>query len=243
MNAIVTGASRGIGKQIAIQLAKLGYNLVIHYNQSTQSSIDLAQYLKKEYKIKTYVFQANLMDYEQIINLYNFSLNKLNTIDVLINNAGICINKEFCDRNLEDFYKTFQVNLFSVYQLSKLVGSHMYNNKSGKIVNISSDNSINNFDPTTIDYDASKSALNSLTKNLAIQFAPYVNVNAIAPGWILTDMDKDILTPDIVELESQKILKKRMGKVEDVANLVEFLVSSKSDYIDGEIIVINGGMF
>ena len=119
----------------------------------------------------------------------------------------------------------------------------MVSNKFGKIVNISSNNSINGFFPTTIDYDASKSALNILTKNLAIQFAPYVNVNAIAPGWIDTDMNKDLLTNDIKELESQRILKHRIGEPCDVANLVSFLVSEKSSYINGQIIVIDGGMF
>ena len=119
----------------------------------------------------------------------------------------------------------------------------MYENKYGKIVNISSNNSINGFYPTTIDYDASKSALNSITKNLAIEFSPYLNVNAVAPGWIDTDMNKNVLTEDIKDLEAQRILKKRIGKAKDVANTVSFLVSDKAEYIDGQIIVVDGGMF
>ncbi len=243
MNIIITGASRGIGKAIAYQLASEGYNLIINYFKSESEANKICEELSMMYNIKAYPFKADISNYDDIKKLFDFSLSKFNKIDALVNNAGVCYDMEFSERTVSLFEKTFKTNLFSVFYLSKLVGEHMVKTGGGKIVNISSNNSFNGFSPTTIDYDASKSALNSLTKNLAIEFSPLVNVNAVAPGWIDTDMNSELLTPDIIEFESQKILKKRIGKPEDVANLVSFLISNKADYIDGEIIVIDGGYF
>ncbi len=243
LTALITGASRGIGKAIAMELASNGYNLIINYNKSKEKAENLVEVIKQKYNVEVFSFKADISKQEEIDQLVRFTFSKFDTIDILVNNAAICIDKEFNDRSVEDFKMTFNLNLFGVFYLSKIIGNKMVSNKFGKIVNISSNNSINGFFPTTIDYDASKSALNILTKNLAIQFAPYVNVNAIAPGWIDTDMNKDLLTNDIKELESQRILKHRIGEPCDVANLVSFLVSEKSSYINGQIIVIDGGMF
>jgi len=241
-NAIITGASRGIGREIAYQLASKGCNLIINYNNSEKKAFELCEEIKNKFKINAYIFKADISDEKEVENLFNFSINKLNKIDFLINNAGICMDMEFDDRTVSHFEKTFKINLFGVFNLSRLVGRHMKNNKYGKIINISSNNSINCFYPTSVDYDASKAALNSLTKNMAIEFSPYVNVNAIAPGWVETEMNKD-LTPDIMEYEKERILKKRIGTPKDVANLVSFLISDEAEYINGEIIVIDGGMF
>lgn len=243
LTALITGASRGIGKAIAIELAKNGYNLLINYNKSKEKAEKLAEVIKQEFNVEVFVCKADISKKREIDQLVDFAFSKYRTVDILVNNAAICIDKEFNDRSVEDFEKTFNLNLFGVFYLSKIIGNKMLNNKFGKIVNISSNNSINGFFPTTIDYDASKSALNILTKNLAIQFAPYVNVNAVAPGWIDTDMNKDVLTNDIKELESQRILKHRIGLPSDVANLVCFLISEKSNYINGQVIAIDGGMF
>ncbi len=243
LTALITGASRGIGKAIAMELASNGYNLLLNYNKSKEKAENLVEVIKQKYNVEVFSFKADISKQEEIDQLVKFTFSKFDTIDILVNNAAICIDKEFNDRSVEDFKMTFNLNLFGVFYLSKIIGNKMVSNKFGKIVNISSNNSINGFFPTTIDYDASKSALNILTKNLAIQFAPYVNVNAVAPGWIDTDMNKDLLTNDIKELESQRILKHRIGEPCDVANLVSFLVSEKSSYINGQIIVIDGGMF
>ena len=241
--AIITGASRGIGRAIATQLASEGYSLIINYNNSEQLADGLLRELVKKYSIKAFCFKADVSNEKEIDKMVKFALEKFGKIDVLINNAGICHDLPFEERTVSCFQKTFETNLFSVFYISKLVGRIMKENKYGKIVNISSNNSINGFYPTTIDYDASKSALNSLTKNLAIEFSPFINVNAVAPGWIDTDMNKDVLTNDIIPLECERILKHRIGLPKDVANLVSFLVSDKADYIDGEVIVIDGGMF
>ncbi|NCB48861.1 MAG: 3-oxoacyl-ACP reductase FabG [Clostridia bacterium] len=241
--AIITGASRGIGRAIATQLASEGFSLIINYNNSKFQAEELSKELQKKYNINAFHFKADVSNENDIDEMVNFAVKKFGKIDVLVNNAGVCVDLPFEERTVSSFQKTFKTNLFSVFYLSKLVGRIMKKNKFGKIVNISSNNSINGFYPTTIDYDASKSALNSLTKNLSIEFAPYVNVNAVAPGWIDTDMNKEVLTDEIAKLECERILKRRIGTPQDVANLVSFLVSDKADYIDGEVIVIDGGMF
>ncbi len=243
LNALVTGASRGIGREIAIQLAQNGANVIINYNKSKHLAENLCQELQEKYGVKTLAIQANIGDEKSVDRLVSTVYSVFDKIDILVNNAGICCDMELCDRTVGCFKKTFETNLFGAYQLTKIIGSKMKENKFGKIVNISSNNSINGFYPTTIDYDASKSALNLLTKNFAIELAPYVNVNAVAPGWIDTDMNKEVLTPDITELEAKRILKNRIGTPKDVANLVLFLISNESDYITGQIIAVDGGMF
>lgn len=240
--ALITGASRGIGSAIAYELASKGCDVIINYFNSEKKALELCEKIKKDFSVRAVTFKADIGNENDVINLFNFILNNFNKIDILINNAGVCYDMEFFDRTVKDFEKTFKTNLFGVFNISRLIGREMLKNKYGKIINISSNNSINCFYPTSVDYDASKAALNSLTKNMAIEFSPYVNVNAVAPGWIETEMNKD-LTPDIIEYEKEKILKKRIGTPEDVAKLVSFLVSDDSDYINGEVIVIDGGMF
>jgi len=240
--ALITGASRGIGKAIAIKLASLKYNLIINYVNSDEKAKNLTNELNKKYGIEAYHFCADIGNPEQIKSLYDFAKIKFKNIDILVNNAGICVDEELENKSFEQFIRTLSVNLVGPFELCKLVGKDMMVNKYGKIINISSNNSINCFYPTTIDYDASKAGLNNLTRNLAIQFSPYINVNAIAPGWIETEMNKD-LTPDIMELEKEKILKKRIGTPEDIANIVAFLISDDASYINGAVIVADGGTF
>ena len=116
----------------------------------------------------------------------------------------------------------------------------MLKNKQGRIINVSSTNGINTFFPTSIDYDASKAALINLTHNLAIQFAPYVHVNAVAPGWVNTDMNKD-LPQNLIEEETEKIYLKRFADPEQIATVIAFLASSDADYINSEVIKVDGG--
>ena len=239
--ALITGASRGIGKAIAIELAKRGCDIIINYKKSKSLADELALVLKNRLGVETLVCQADISNEKEVEKLVEISVKQFKKIDILVNNAGIAMDMELSDRTTGHFEETFKTNVFGAFYLTKLVGERMVDNNYGKIINISSNNSINCFYPTSIDYDASKSALNSLTKNFAIAFSPFVNVNAIAPGWIETDMNKE-LTPDIMELEKERILKKRIGKPEDVAKLVAFLASDDADYINGEIITIDGGM-
>ena len=242
MTALITGGTRGIGKAIVYTLAQKGYNIAFVYNKSTKEAHEIEQSIQKM-GVKCTSYALDLSETVQIHDLVSKIIKDFGKIDVLVNNAGVCFDKELCDRTVSLFEKTLKVNVLAAFELTKLVGQHMKNNKYGKVVNISSDNAISSFYPTTIDYDCSKAALNVMTKDFAIELAPYVNVNAIAPGWVDTDMNKNILTDDIKELESKRILKGRIGTPQDIANLVSFLVSAEAEYINGEVIVINGGMF
>lgn len=161
-------------------------------------------------------------------------------IDVLVNNAGIALDKEFEDRTVDDWHNTIDTNLIGPFLVSKYVGNEMLKVKSGKIINVSSTNGINAFFPTSIDYDASKAGIINLTHNLALQYAPYINVNSVAPGWVNTDMNKD-LPEDLINEETEKIYLKRFAEPEEIAKVIYFLASDDARYINGEIIKVDGG--
>ena len=253
--ALVTGSSRGIGKAIVEDFAKKGYNIVINYIKENEESENLKQELEKEYEIKALCIKADVSNENEVKDMIRNIINEFGKIDVLVNNAGIAIDKEFEDRTVEDWKKTLNVNLIAPFIVSKYVGKEMLKSKSGKIIkalqymlpecsgkiiNISSTNGIDAFFPTSIDYDASKAGLINLTHNLAIQFAPYINVNCVAPGWVNTDMNKD-LPKELVEEETNRIYKKRFAEPSEIAKVVTFLASDDADFINDEIIKVDGG--
>ncbi len=147
----------------------------------------------------------------------------------------------FNEIKIDDIKKTLDVNAIGAYNLSRHCYKYMIDNKWGRIINIASTNGINTYYPMCFDYDASKAALISLTHNLAMEFAPYVNVNAIAPGFIGTENELEGYDEEFLKEECEKILKKRYGKAQEVAYLVEFLISDKADYINNSVIRIDGG--
>lgn len=174
---LITGSSKGIGKATAVEFAKnRGVKVVINYLRDKEKAEELSNYLKQEYKIETLVIKADVSQEEQVKNMIQEVMNKYGRIDVLVNNAGMVIDKEFEDRTVEDWKRTLEVNVIGTFLVSKYASENMIKNKSGKIINVSSTNGINTFFPSSIDYDASKAAINNLTYNLAIQFAPYINV-------------------------------------------------------------------
>lgn len=232
---LITGGSRGLGKELCKTFRDNGYTVLFTYNRTSpvkelDGCIGYKCDLTNENDLRELI--------KKIYDEYN--------VDVLINNAAIEINKDFSSKTKMDFIKTLDVNLIAPFLLSKEIGSRMYLNEAGKIINISSNNSINKYDPVTVDYDASKAGLNILTKCLAKEYAPFVKVNAIAPGWILTDKIKELddsLDNKFVEEESKNILVNRFANCDDICNLALFLASSKSDYINSEIIRIDGGSY
>lgn len=238
---LITGSSKGIGKATAIEFAKWGYKVVINCLTDKENAEKLSNYLKEEYKTETLVIKADVSNEEQVKNMIQEIINKFGRIDVLVNNAGIAIDKEFEDRTVEDWKRTLEVNTIGTFLVSKYASENMMKNKNGKIINVSSTNGINTFFPSSIDYDASKAAVINLTYNLAIQFAPYINVNAVAPGWVNTEMNKE-LPKDLIEEETEKIYKKRFGEPEEIAKVICFLASKDPDYINGTVIKVDGGM-
>ena len=239
---LITGSSKGIGKATAVEFAKVGgYKVVINYLTDKKNAEELSNYLKQEYKIETLVIKADVSNEEQVKEMIQEIINKFGRIDVLVNNAGIAIDKEFEDRTVEDWKRTLEVNTIGTFLVSKYASENMMDNKSGKIINVSSTNGINTFFPSSIDYDASKAAIINLTYNLAIQFAPHINVNAVAPGWVNTEMNKE-LPKDLIEEETEKIYKKRFAEPEEIAKVICFLASEDAEYINGTVIKVDGGM-
>lgn len=236
---LITGSSRGIGKSIALDLVNENYNIVIHYNN------DLAEAKKVEEEINQYnentmIVKCNLENEDEIRSMVNEIINKFGKIDYLVNNAGIAIDTTFEDKTKENFMKILNINLIGQFLLSRIVGDMMYQNKFGKIINISSTNGIDTYYEESLDYDASKAGLISLTHNLSKHYAPYVLVNAIVSGWVDTEMIKD-LADSFRKKEEEKIYLNRFAEPEEIAHLVKFLLSDEASYINNSIIRIDGG--
>lgn len=241
-NVLVTGGTRGIGEAISREFAKKGYNLIINYVNSNEKAQNLKQELEKEYNIKVLPIQSDISNEIAIKNMVDTAIKEFGKIDVLVNNAGIVIDREFEDRTVEDWKKTLDINLIAPFVLTKLVGKEMMKQKSGAIINISSTNGINTYYPTSVDYDASKSGLISLTYDSAVQFAPYVRVNCVAPGWVNTEMNKE-LPEDFVKEETERILVKRFAEPKEIAKVVTFLASEDASFVNSTVIKVDGGWY
>ena len=165
-------------------------------------------------------------------------------IDVLVNNAAIEICSDFNEKDRESFIKVLNTNVVGTFLVSKYVGNEMKKVGKGRIINISSNNGIDKYDPSTLEYDASKSAIINMTYNLAKEFAPYINVNCVAPGWVKTEkieqLDKS-LDNKFIASESEKILLGRFADVEEIADVIYFLSSKEASYINGTVIRVDGG--
>ncbi len=236
---LITGASSKIGEAISRELIK-DYEVILHYNTNENRITTLKEELEKEYNKKVLTIRCNLSCEEEIDNMLKEIYSQYQNIDILINNAAITIDTVFEDKTKENFIKTLDVNLVAPFLLSKKIGPKMKENKGGIIINISSTNGIDTPYIESIDYDASKAGLISLSNNLANYLSPYVRVNTVCPGWINTDINKD-LDKDFVAKEIDKILLGRFGEPEEVSHLIKFLVSDEAKYINNSIIRIDGG--
>ena len=236
---LITGASSKIGEAISRELIK-DYEVILHYNTNENRITRLKEELEKEYNKKVLTIKCNLSCEEEIDNMLKEIYSQYQNIDILINNAAITIDTVFEDKTKENFIKTLDVNLVAPFLLSKKIGPKMKENKYGVIINISSTNGIDTPYIESIDYDATKAGLISLSNNLANYLSPYVRVNTVCPGWINTDINKD-LDKDFVAKEIDKILLGRFGEPEEVSHLIKFLVSDEAKYINNSIIRIDGG--
>lgn len=230
---LITGGTSGLGYATVKKLENC--KIILTYNNNALK----AESMKSE---NIDVFKCDMTSENDIKKLYNYVVEKYGYIDVLINNAAIAIDTLYEDKTKENFIKTLDTNLIGPFLLSRYFGDLMYQRKSGKIINISSTNGIDTNYPMSLDYDASKAGLISLTRNLALQYAPYVLVNAVAPGWINTEMNKN-LDNDFIDNETKKILLNRFGEPEEIANVIKFLVSDDASYINNTVIRIDGGSY
>ena len=230
---LITGGTSGLGYATVKKLENC--KIILTYNNNALK----AESMKSE---NIDVFKCDITSENDIKKLYNYVVEKYGYIDVLINNAAIAIDTLYEDKTKENFIKTLDTNLIGPFLLSRYFGDLMYQRKSGKIINISSTNGIDTNYPMSLDYDASKAGLVSLTRNLALQYAPYVLVNAVAPGWINTEMNKN-LDNDFIDNETKKILLNRFAEPEEIANVIKFLVSDDASYINNTVIRVDGGSY
>lgn len=235
--AIVTGASRGIGREIARSLARKGIKVIADYNRSEDKAKSLQDELKTE-GIEIDIFRADISKREEGHKLVEFAMQKYGKIDILINNAGISEYKLFTDEADEDWNRVINTNLYSVFMMSQEVSKNMILNHNGCIINISS--IWGNIGASLeVIYSASKAGVNGLTKALAKELGPSnIRVNAIAPGIMDTDMNRHLSEEEIEQIKNEIPLEK-VGIAEDIAKCVEWLV--EDNYTTGQIIGINGG--
>ena len=238
--ALVTGATRGIAKQIAITLSKEGYNIALNYRTEN----DELENLKKEIganNVEVLAVQGDVSNFEDCENVVKETIEKFGRIDVLVNNAGITKDMLLARMKEEDFKQVIDVNLVGTFNVTKNVISYMMKARSGRIINISSVVGISG-NAGQSNYAASKAGIIGFTKSLAKEVASRnILVNAIAPGFIQTSMT-DVLKDEIKEEIAKAIPLKRMGTADDVTNLVRVLGSEDSSYITGQVINVDGGM-
>lgn len=232
--AIVTGASRGIGRAITQRLAREGCKVVINYSKD-ESGAKKTQRLVG--KVETLLVQADITKVAECKKLVEQTLEKFGKIDILINNAGILIPKHLDETTEEDWDSTLNINLKAAFFLSKYASKHM---KGGSIVSISSIRALQSA-RNRVAYSASKAGIGGLTKSLAIDLAEKgIRVNAIAPHTTDTDILKTV-PKEVVDSFKEATLLKRLAKPEDIANAVAFLVSDEASFIDGQTIFVDGG--
>lgn len=238
--AIVTGASRGIGKSIAINFARQGSKVVLNYRSDDNGAETTKQEIEQNGGVAI-LHKGDVSDFYVAEELMNFCKEKFSRIDILVNNAGITRDTLVMRMKEEDFDSVINVNLKGSFNCAKHASSIMLRQKSGKIINISSVIGIIG-NAGQVNYATSKAGIIGMTKSLAKELGSRgINVNAIAPGFIETDMT-DVLGDNVKETILSHIPLKKMGKTEDVSNLAVFLASNMSDYITGQVITVDGGM-
>lgn len=238
--ALITGAARGIGKEVAKKFAKNGYNVVINYVSSKTDT----EKLKKEFEdlgVKVLLVKADVSNQEEAEDLVNQTINTFGKIDVLVNNAGITKDNLLMRMSEEDFEKVININLKGTFLVTKYAIKYMMKKRCGSIVNLASVVGVAG-NAGQCNYAASKAGIIGFTKSIAKELASRnIRANAVAPGFIKTDMT-EVLSDSVKENINSKIPLKRMGTAEEVANLVYFLSSEQSSYITGQVINVDGGM-
>ena len=238
--AVITGASRGIGKCIATKFAKEGANVVINYRNNEEEALKVKQELE-DLGSQVLVVKADVSELEQAENLIKEAKKEFGRVDILVNNAGITKDNLIIRMKEEDFDSVIKTNLKGAFNCLKAVTPIMLKQKYGKIVNMASVVGVVG-NPGQVNYCASKAGLIGMTKSLAKEIGSRnITVNAIAPGFIDTDMTK-ILSDDQKKKILSQIPLNKFGNVEDIANVALFLGSENSNYITGQVIHVDGGM-
>jgi 3-oxoacyl-[acyl-carrier protein] reductase len=238
--AVVTGASRGIGKAIAIKLAELGANIVVNYRSSKEAVEEVVKEIEAK-GAKVLAIQGDVSKFSEAENIIKKAKEEFGRIDILVNNAGITRDGLLLRMKEEDFDSVIDVNLKGAFNCLRHVTPIMMKQRSGKIINISSVVGVTG-NAGQVNYSASKAGIIGMTKSAARELAARgITVNAIAPGFIQTDMT-EVLSDKVQESIKANIPLKKLGSPEDVANLSAFLASDSASYITGQVINVDGGM-
>ena len=234
---IVTGASRGIGREIAKSLALKGYQIIANYNKSEKQILELKEELEKE-NIKIDIFKADVSKRNEAQKLVESTINKYGKIDILINNAGISQIKEFTQITDEDWNNMINTNLNSVFYMTQEACKNMIHNKNGCIINISSIWGVLGAS-CEVHYSVSKAGIDAMTKSLAKEMGPSnIRINSIAPGIINTEINRNLSEEEISNIKEEIPLEK-IGKAKDIEKCIEWLI--EDEYTTGQVISINGG--
>ena len=240
MVALVTGASRGIGRACALKLAEDGYDIAVNYNSNEAKAAEVVGEIEKLGR-KAKAFKADTSDLKAVQGMFRDIQKEFGQLDVLVNNAGIVDDAYLLMINEESLSRSLDINIKGYFHCAQQAALKMMSKKHGKIINISSVSSILAVEGQGV-YSATKGAVNSMTATLAKELAPRgITVNAVAPGFIETEM-MDAIPEDKKEAYIKAIPMARFGKAEDVANVVSSMCAAAFDYVTGQVVVLDGGL-
>lgn len=238
--AVVTGASRGIGKEIALTLAQKGATVIVNYNGSATKAEETVEQIK-EAGGKGEAVQCNVSDFDKSAEFMAYVIKQYGRVDILVNNAGITRDNLLMKMSEEDFDAVLNTNLKGAFNCIKHISRQMLKQKSGRIINVSSVSGVMG-NAGQANYCASKAGLIGLTKSVARELASRgITSNAVAPGFIDTEMTQ-VLSEAVKAAATEQIPMKHFGSTKDIANTVAFLASDEAGYITGQVICIDGGM-
>ncbi len=234
---LVTGASQGIGAATSEVFASHGYDVVLNYFHSEEKAFSLKKRLEKQYDIQVLAVKADVSLESDVQRMRDRIREVFGRLDVIVNNAGIAIDTTFEEKSVLNFQKTLNTNLIGPFIVSKYLSELM---EMGSIINVGSTNGIDSYYEYSMDYDASKAGLHVLTKDLAIALGNKIRVNAVAPGWVWTSMNQD-LEKEYIQEEEKKIVLERFADPKEIAHVIYFLASDEASYVNGAVIVVDGG--
>jgi 3-oxoacyl-[acyl-carrier protein] reductase len=238
--AVVTGASRGIGRQIALTLAEKGAAVIVNYNGSAAKAEEVVNEIQAAGG-QAEAVQCNVSDFEKAAELMNYVVKKYGRVDILVNNAGITRDNLLMKMSEEDFDAVINTNLKGAFNCIRHISRQMLKQRSGRIINIASVSGVLG-NAGQANYSASKAGVIGMTKSVARELASRgITANAIAPGFVDTEMTQ-VLADNVKKAAVEQIPMKRFGSTKDIANTVAFLASEEAGYITGQVICVDGGM-
>jgi len=241
-NALITGSSRGIGKATALELAKLGANVVVHYNTHREGAVDVAKTIQQKFKRQAHTVQADLSTYKGSYALAHEALKAFGKIDIFVANAGFSTHFGLEDIKPEEWNKSLAVNLSHAFFVTQKLAPVMKTNRFGRIILVSSLRARSG-SAKGPHYASAKAGLHGLAKSLALELGPHgITVNVVVPGYTLTDMTRKRIEKDYDKIIS-RIPSRKVASPQEVARLIAFLALPESDYINGAVVDINGGIY